>query len=160
MARADWIGETLSGRYEIVELLGQGGMSAVYKANDPNLRRVVAIKLIHPHLSRDPEFVRRFEEEAAAVAQLRHPNLIQVFDFTNDDDTYYIVFEFVAGETLQDRLKRLDESGRPPVPCYHPFPARPEGTERRASSLRTGPGPDPDHIDARSGGGAGTGRTG
>jgi eukaryotic-like serine/threonine-protein kinase len=112
MARADWIGETLSGRYEIVELLGQGGMSAVYKANDPNLRRVVAIKLIHPHLSRDPEFVRRFEEEAAAVAQLRHPNLIQVFDFTNDDATYYIVFEFVPGETLQDRLKRLDESGR------------------------------------------------
>ena len=87
-------------------------MSAVYKANDPNLRRVVAVKLIHPHLSRDPEFVRRFEEEAAAVAQLRHPNLIQVFDFTNDDDTYYIVFEFVPGETLQDRLQRLHESGR------------------------------------------------
>jgi serine/threonine protein kinase len=112
MARADWIGETLSGRYEIIELLGQGGMSAVYKANDPNLRRVVALKLIHPHLSSDPEFVRRFEEEATVVAQLRHPNVIQVFDFTHDDETYYIVFEFVPGETLQDRLKRLHESGR------------------------------------------------
>ena len=112
MARADWIGETLNGRYQIIELLGQGGMSAVYKANDPNLRRVVALKLIHPHLSSDPEFVRRFEEEATVVAQLRHPNVIQVFDFTHDDETYYIVFEFVPGETLQDRLKRLHDSGR------------------------------------------------
>ena len=112
MAGSDWIGKTLSGRYEIVELLGQGGMSAVYKANDPNLRRVVAIKLIHSHLSSDPEFVRRFEEEAAAVAQLRHPNLIQVYDFTNDGDAYYIVFEFVPGETVQGRLKRLREHDR------------------------------------------------
>ena len=80
MTQSSWIGQTLSGRYEIQELLGQGGMSAVYKANDPNLRRVVALKLIHSHLSSDPEFVRRFEEEAAAVAQLRHPNLIQVTD--------------------------------------------------------------------------------
>ncbi len=112
MARTDWIGETLGGRYEITELLGQGGMSAVYKANDPNLRRVVAVKLIHPHLSSDPEFVRRFEEEAATVAQLRHPNLIQVFDFTNDGDTYYIVFEYVPGESVQDRLKRLRGSDR------------------------------------------------
>jgi hypothetical protein len=107
MARTDWIGQTLNGRYQIQELLGKGGMSAVYKAYDPNLRRVVAIKLIHQHLSDDPEFVRRFEEEAAAVAQLRHPNLIQVFDFTHDEGTYYIVFEFVPGETLQDRLKRV-----------------------------------------------------
>lgn len=112
MAQTDWIGETLGGRYEITELLGQGGMSAVYKANDPNLRRVVAVKLIHPHLSSDPEFVRRFEEEAATVAQLRNPNLIQVFDFTNDDDIYYIVFEYVPGESVQDRVKRLRESDR------------------------------------------------
>jgi serine/threonine protein kinase len=113
MARSDWIGKTLNDRYEILELLGQGGMSAVYKANDPNLKRVVAVKLIHSHLSNDPQFVRRFEEEAAAVAQLRHPNLIQVFDFNNDDDTYYIVFEFVPGETVQARLKRLREADRP-----------------------------------------------
>ena len=112
MARTDWIGQTLNGRYQIQELLGKGGMSAVYKANDPNLRRVVAIKLIHQHLSDDPEFVRRFEEEAAAVAQLRHPNLIQVFDFTHDEGTYYIVFEFVPGETLQDRLKRVKMSNQ------------------------------------------------
>ncbi len=68
MSPQNWIGKTIGERYEITELLGQGGMSAVYKANDPNLRRVVAVKLIHSHLSDDPKFVRRFEEEAAAVA--------------------------------------------------------------------------------------------
>ena len=112
MSQPSWIGRTIGDRYQIQELIGQGGMSAVYKANDPNLRRVVAVKLIHGHLSSDPQFVRRFEEEAAAVAQLRHPNIIQVFDFNHDDETYYIVFEFIPGESLQDRLKRLDDSDR------------------------------------------------
>lgn len=112
MSRPTWIGKKLGGRYLIEELLGQGGMSAVYKAMDQNLNRVVAVKLIHPHLSSDPEFVRRFEEEARAVAQLRHPNIIQVYDFDHDEDVYYIVFEFVPGETLQARLKRLHENGR------------------------------------------------
>jgi hypothetical protein len=87
-------------------------MSAVYKATDPNLRRVVAVKIIHPHLSSDPEFVRRFEEEAAAVAQLRQPHIIQVHDFSHDGGTYFIVFEFVPGESLQEWLKRLAASGR------------------------------------------------
>ena len=88
MKTNDWIGKSLAGRYKIEELMGQGGMSAVYKANDPNLKRVVAIKLIHEHLSSDPGFVSRFEEEAAAVAQLRHPNIVQVFDFNVEDGTY------------------------------------------------------------------------
>ena len=83
-------------------------MSAVYKATDPNLRRVVAVKMIHQHLSADTEFVRRFEEEATAVAQLRHTNIIQVFDYNQDDGTYYMVLEFVPGETLQERLKQAD----------------------------------------------------
>lgn len=112
MAKPKWIGKSLSNRYVIEELLGQGGMSAVYKATDPNLKRVVAIKMIHTHLSNDPDFVKRFEEEATAVAQLRHPNIIQVYDFNRDDDVYYMVLEFVPGETLQDHLKRLNQSGR------------------------------------------------
>ncbi len=112
MSQVSWIGQTLGGRYRIEERLGQGGMSAVYKATDPNLRRVVAVKMIHSHLSSNPEFVRRFEEEAAAVAQLRHPNIIQVFDFNHDEDTYYMVMEFIPGETLQDRLKRLNAQDR------------------------------------------------
>ncbi len=112
MTSPSWIGYTLNGRYQITELLGQGGMSSVYKATDPNLKRVVAIKLIHSHLSSNAEFVRRFEEEATAVAQLRHPHIVQVHDFNHDNDNYYIVFEYVPGETLKDRLMRLHESSR------------------------------------------------
>ena len=112
MAGPSWVGKKLSDRYEIEDLLGQGGMSAVYKANDPNLRRTVAVKLIHSHLSEDAQFVSRFEEEAAAVAQLRHPNIIQVYDFSNDDETYYMVLEFLAGETLQERQKRLSAASK------------------------------------------------
>jgi serine/threonine protein kinase len=107
MPESSWIGSSLSGRYRIESLLGQGGMSSVYKATDPNLKRVVAIKLIHPHLSNDTQFIQRFEEEAAAVASLRHPNIVQVYDFNSDQGVYYMVLEFVPGETLQDRLKRL-----------------------------------------------------
>jgi formylglycine-generating enzyme required for sulfatase activity/tRNA A-37 threonylcarbamoyl transferase component Bud32 len=102
----------LGGRYEIEGRLAQGGMSTVYKATDPNLRRSVAIKLIHPHLSRDPEFVQRFEQEAAVVAQLRHPNIVQVYDFAHQDDVYYMVLEYVSGETLQARLKALNSVNR------------------------------------------------
>ncbi len=103
---------TLSGRYKIESLIGQGGMAAVYKAYDPNLRRTVAIKVIHPHLSNNAEFVRRFEEEATAIAHLRHPNIVQVFDFNYDGELFYMVMEFILGETLQNRLKRLAGSGR------------------------------------------------
>ena len=60
-------GKTISNRYVVEEMLGQGGMSAVYKGTDPNLKRVVAIKVIHSHLSNNPDFVQRFEEEAAAL---------------------------------------------------------------------------------------------
>ena len=112
MDQPTWIGRTLSGRYRIDELLGQGGMSAVYKATDPNLKRVVAVKLIHSHLSSDPSFVQRFEGEAAAVASLRHQNIVQVYDFNTDGGIYYMVLEFIPGETLQDRMKRLFEDGR------------------------------------------------
>ena len=109
---SSWIGKKLSDRYEIIELLGQGGMSSVYRAEDPNLRRTVAVKMIHPHLSSDSNFVSRFEEEASSVAQLRNSNIIQVYDFSNDGDTYYMVLEFVPGETLATQLERLEKSDR------------------------------------------------
>ena len=112
MARSEWIGKKLSNRYLIEEMLGQGGMSAVYKASDPNLKRVVAIKMIHMHLSSDPDFIQRFEQEASGVAQLRHPRIIQVYDFNQDEGVYYMVLEFVPGENLQDHLKRINEDGR------------------------------------------------
>jgi serine/threonine protein kinase len=113
MEQPTWIGRSLNGRYKIDALLGSGGMSAVYKAFDPNLRRVVAIKLIHPHLSTDIDFIYRFKKEAASVAAFRHPNIVQVYDFNVDGEVYYMVLEFVPGETLQDRLKHLKNSNTP-----------------------------------------------
>lgn len=117
MTPESWVGRTIGNRYQVDALLGQGGMSAVYRAYDPNLRRVVAIKLIHPHLSSDPNFIGRFKEEAASVARLRHPNIVQVHDFNIDGDTYYMVMEYLVGETLQARLKRLASTNR-----YMPIP--------------------------------------
>jgi serine/threonine protein kinase len=112
MVNHSLIGQTLNNRYRIESLLGQGGMSSVYKGSDPNLRRTVAIKMIHPHLSNDPEFMRRFEEEAAIVAQLRHENIVNVFDFNHDNGVYYMILEYLPGETLEDRLKHLNEQKR------------------------------------------------
>jgi serine/threonine protein kinase len=107
---SSWIGRSLNNRYKINALLGKGGMSSVYKALDPNLKRTVAIKLIHPHLSAEEDFIHRFKKEAAAVAAFRHPNIIQVYDFNVDNDVYYMVLEFIPGETLQERLKELKRS--------------------------------------------------
>jgi branched-chain amino acid transport system substrate-binding protein len=106
------VGKTFGGRYQIQSLIGQGGMASVYMAYDTNLDRTVAIKIIHPHLSNNPEFFRRFQEEATAVAHLRHPNIVQMYDFNHDGELYYMVMEFVLGETLQTRLKRLNASKR------------------------------------------------
>ena len=109
---ADWVGTTLNGRYQILEVLGSGGMSTVFKANDLNLQRVVAVKVVHAHLSSDEEFMRRFQSEATAVAQLRHPHIVGVYDFDSVQGVAYIVFEFVAGENLQEHLTRLAADGR------------------------------------------------
>jgi len=109
MTNMTWVGQTLGGRYHIEELLGHGGMSSVYKATDPNLHRTVAIKMIHPHLSSDADFLSRFEEEAAMVAQLRHENIVQVYDFNHEGDIDYMVLEYLPGETLESRLKHLNE---------------------------------------------------
>ncbi len=106
-----WIGKTLSNRYKIEEELGQGGMSAVFKAYDPNLKRHVAIKLIHPHLTENPEFIQRFEQEAAAVAQLRHNNIVQVYDFNHHLSVYYMVMEYLVGEPLNKKLDALNKAG-------------------------------------------------
>lgn len=112
-----WVGQTLSNRYKIESILGRGGMSSVYRAHDPNLNRKVAVKIIHQHLSENAEFIQRFEQEAALIAQLRHPNIIQVHDFNHDGKTYYMVMEYIAGETLSHRLEALKNAGmRLPLP--------------------------------------------
>lgn len=112
MSVSSWIGKSVGDRYQIEEIIGSGGMSTVFKASDPNLKRVVAVKMIHPHMSMDEDFVRRFEEEAKGVAQLRHPHIVQVYDFNHDEDAYYMVLEFVPGESLAEHLSRLEKRGR------------------------------------------------
>ena len=97
------------GKYQIAELLGQGAMAEVYKAFHPTLERDVAIKVIHPRLADDPCSVDRFRREAKVVAALRHPNIVQVYDFEVEDDTLYMVMEFVPGKSLQERLAALGE---------------------------------------------------
>lgn len=86
-------------------------MSSVYRANDPNLHRKVAIKIIHQHLSENEEFIQRFEQEAAVIAHLRHSNIVQVHDFNHEGDVYFMVMEYVPGETLAKRLEALTAAG-------------------------------------------------
>ena len=105
-----WIGQTLGERYQIESLLGRGGMSSVYRASDQNLKRAVAVKIIHPHLTKKPEFVQQFEQEATAVAQLRHQNIVRVYDFKRDQGIYYMVLEYIPGETLAEKLAALNQA--------------------------------------------------
>ena len=86
-------------------------MSSVYRADDRNLRRKVAVKIIHQHLSENKEFIERFEQEAAVIAQLRHANIVQVHDFSHEGEVYFMVMEYVAGETLAKRLESLKAAG-------------------------------------------------
>ncbi len=106
------IGETL-GRYRIIEHLGSGGMAEVYKAYHPGLDRYVAVKVLHPFLAQEEDFLTRFQREAKAVAALRHPNIVQVFDFDYDQELniYYMVMEFIDGPSFKVRLKELGQRG-------------------------------------------------
>jgi serine/threonine-protein kinase len=91
--------DTLSGRYEIGDRLGSGGMSIVYQATDLVLERTVAVKVLAEHLSDDERFVARFRREALAVAKLIHPNIVQVYDSGVDESRHYIVMEYVEGRS-------------------------------------------------------------
>jgi eukaryotic-like serine/threonine-protein kinase len=101
------IGTLLSGRYRLDEKIGSGGMSTVYRAFDPTLERWVAIKLMHRDISSDPDQLERFRREARTVAQLNNPHVVTVIDAGEDDGAPYIVFEYVEGETLKERIRRL-----------------------------------------------------
>jgi eukaryotic-like serine/threonine-protein kinase len=105
-------GEVIAGRYELLELVGKGGMSSVWKAHDRLLDRDVAIKVLHEHYTQDEEYVERFRREARSVAQVSHPNIVTVIDRGEDAGRQYIVFEFVEGENLKELIER---EGRLPV---------------------------------------------
>jgi tRNA A-37 threonylcarbamoyl transferase component Bud32 len=103
MAAVSLEGQTL-GRYRVLEPLGRGGMARVYRAYHPQLNRYVAIKVLRSDLMEDEDFLARFRREAQAVAALRHPNIVQVFDFDVQDELYFMVMELLEGDTLKTRL--------------------------------------------------------
>jgi eukaryotic-like serine/threonine-protein kinase len=109
------IGTVLSGRYRLDSKLGSGGMSTVYLAIDETLERPVAVKVLHAEISDQPDQIERFRREARSVAKLSHPNVVAVIDAGQDAGHPYIVFEYIDGETLKQRIERigalpLDES--------------------------------------------------
>ena len=106
------VGMQLSGRYRLDAQIGSGGMSTVYRAFDQTLERQVAIKLMHREIASDSDQLERFRREARAVAQLSHPHIVGVIDAGEDEGRPYIVFEYVEGETLKERIRRM---GRLPM---------------------------------------------
>ena len=107
---ADLTGNTL-GKYRLVERLGRGGMAEVYKGYQPSMDRYVAIKLMHAYLAEDEDFVGRFRREAVAIGKLRHPHIVQAYDFDIQDDVYFMVQEFIQGGTLKDLLRQTNQRG-------------------------------------------------
>jgi eukaryotic-like serine/threonine-protein kinase len=100
------VGQVLSGRYELEELVGTGGMSSVYRAHDRLLARKVALKVLHAHYGSDEVHVERFRREARAVAMLSHPNIVAVIDRGEHEGRQFIVFEYVDGENLKRLIER------------------------------------------------------
>ena len=105
------VGESLS-RYQLTKLLGEGGMGAVFEARDVTLQRDVAIKIMHPHLSNQPDFRERFLQEARTAARLDHPGIVQVYDFGQERSLLFIVMEFIRGANLRTMLDGMKAKGQ------------------------------------------------
>src|SRR5690606_30924688 len=98
-------------KYQLIEEIGHGGMATVYRARDLRLERDVAVKLLHRHLRESAEVKVRFASEARAVAKLRHPNIVEVFDVSDEDEVErYLVVELVRGVTLRKLLHDQKEA--------------------------------------------------
>src|SRR5919205_259554 len=106
------VGMQLSGRYRLDAQIGAGGMSTVYRTFDLTLERPVAVKLMHREIASDSAQLERFRREARSVARLSHPHIVGVIDAGEDEGRPYIVFEYVEGETLKERIRRM---GRLPI---------------------------------------------
>lgn len=96
----------LSERYQLLEIIGQGGMATVYKARDLTLNRLVAIKVMNPELTREKEFIQRFIWEAKATGSLSHKNIVSIYDAGSENQTYYMVMEYVDGITLKELIQQ------------------------------------------------------
>ena len=99
-------GEKINDRYEIIRIIGEGGMANVYLAEDTILNRKVAVKVLRGDLANDEKFVRRFQREALSASSLNHPNIVEIYDVGEDDGNFYIVMEYVDGKNLKQIIKR------------------------------------------------------
>ena len=104
-------GQVIAGRYRVLRKLGAGGMADVYLAEDTTLGRRVAVKVLLQRYAGDAQFVERFRREAQAAARINHPNIVNIYDWGPVDGTYYIVMEYVEGETLKDHIRREGRYG-------------------------------------------------
>ncbi|MCD7919326.1 MAG: Stk1 family PASTA domain-containing Ser/Thr kinase [Clostridiales bacterium] len=102
----EYIGKMLDDRYEILDVLGVGGMAVVYKAKCHRLNRLVAVKILKPELAEDEEIRSRFHDESQAVAMMSHPNIVNVYDVNQTEGTEYIVMELIEGITLKQYMKK------------------------------------------------------
>jgi eukaryotic-like serine/threonine-protein kinase len=145
---SDLLGMTLSARYRLEERIGAGGMSTVYRAVDETLQRSVAVKVMNREVADDSDQLERFRREARAVAQLSHPNVVGVIDAGEDAGHPYIVFEFIEGETLKQRLRRLGQLPIPEAVAYAIEIARALGSAHAAQIVHRDVKPQNVLIDA------------
>src|SRR5574340_599357 len=111
---ADWIGKTL-GKVRIELLLARGGMAEVYLGTHTTLQKHVAVKLLRTQFLDDPDLLSRFQKEARVVASLRHPNIVQVFDYDTYNGQPYLVMEYVHGVTLSAYCRPIIWTSRPSI---------------------------------------------
>ncbi|MDP4171455.1 MAG: Stk1 family PASTA domain-containing Ser/Thr kinase, partial [Bacillota bacterium] len=100
------IGKRINGRYKILDMVGGGGMANVYLAHDMILDRDVAVKMLRLDFANDEEFIRRFHREAHSATSLAHPHIVNIYDVGEEDDLYYIVMEYVEGQTLKQYIQQ------------------------------------------------------
>ena len=100
------------GKYRIEALIGDGGMGTVYRAYDTDLERSVALKLMHAHYARQPEFRARLRQEALTAAKLDHPSIVKIYDFADTPDGAFIAMEYIGGGSLRSHLQRLQARQR------------------------------------------------
>ena len=108
-------GEVLSGRYEVIRPLGEGGMGAVYEVHDRELDESVALKLLHPQLSGDPDYRQRLRTEVRLARRVSHPNVCRVHDLGQHGDQLFVTMELLGGRTLRDLLRSIDAADEPPL---------------------------------------------